>query len=232
MFPDPIVRESAVADENLALRSERQISPYHHLRRYRFCALLVLALFGLHLLAAGSGAGKGDPLTAQQAAPGHAPIQTAQASEHRTPLAVGMGAGASSSERTGATAQAAVCLNPLDVTCWLQNAAQWVAQQIINALQPVINAILKSPLNIITQTPPADTYQNSTVSVWCSAFLTVVDLALASLIVIGGYNMIVGRELGLPPSGLAGVLAPLLLALCAAHLSPYLPGPVIGPEDG
>src|SRR5260221_4994698 len=227
MFPDPIVRESAVADENLALRSERQISPYHHLRRYRFCALLVLALFGLHLLAAGSGAGKGDPLTAQQAAPSHAPIQTAQASEHRTPLAVGMGAGASSSERTGATAQAAVCLNPLDVTCWLQNTAQWVAQQITSALQPVINSILKSPLNIITQTPPADTYRNPTVITWCSAFLTVVDLALASLIVIGGYNIIVGHELRLPHSGLAELPTRLRLALCAARFRPYFLRPVI-----
>src|SRR5260221_9352048 len=222
MVPDPIVRESDIADENLALRRERRISPYRHLRRYRVCALLVLALFGLHLLAAGSGVGKGDPLTAQQAAPGHASIQTAQASEHRTSLAVDMGAGASSSERTGATAQAALCLNPLDVTCWLQNAAQWVAQQIINALQPVINAILKSPLNIITQTPPADTYQNSTVSVWCSAFLTVVDLALASLIVIGVDNIIGGRGVGLPHSGLREVLLRLLLGPCAAPLRPYL----------
>src|SRR5258708_37725619 len=206
MFADHIVRESAVADENLGLRRERRISPYRHIRRYRVCALLVMALFGLHLLAAGSGAGEGDPLTAQQAGPGHASIQTAQASEHRTPLAVGMGAGASSSERKSATAQAAVCLNPLDVTCWLQNAAQWVAQQITDALQPVINAILKSPLNIITQTPPADTYQNPTVSTWCSAFLTVVDLALASLIVIGGYHVIVGRQLGLGHSRLPEVL--------------------------
>src|SRR5260370_21816307 len=213
MFPDPIVRESDVADENLALRRERRITPYRHLCRYRVCALLVLALFGLHLLAAGSGAGEGDPLTAQQAAPGHASIQTAQASEHRTPLAVGMGAGASSSERNSATAQAAVCLNPLDVTCSLQNAAQWVAQQITSALQPVINAILKSPLNIITQTPPADTYQNSTLSTWCSAFLTVVDLALASLIVIGGYQLLPGRALVPSHPRRPDVPPPLLLAV-------------------
>src|SRR5260221_1127927 len=231
MFPDPIVRESAVADENLALRSERQISPYHHLRRYRVCALLVLALFGLHLLAAGSGAGKGDPLTAQQAAPRHPSIQTAQATKPRTPLAGGMGAGVSARERIGATAQAAVCLNPLDVTCWLQNAAQWVAQQITSALQPVMNAILQSPLNIITQTPPADTYRNPTVSTWCSAFLTVVDLALASLIVIGGYNVIVGRELGLPHSGLAAFLPRLLLAFCAAHFRLSFLAPFIDLEN-
>ncbi len=70
---------------------------------------------------------------------------------------------------------------------------------------------------MITQTPPADTYQNPTVSAWCSAFLTVVDLALASLIVIGGYNVIVGRELGLPRSGFAEFLPRLLLAFAASR---------------
>src|SRR5258706_8584502 len=110
MVPDRIVRESAVADENLALRRERRISPYRHLRRYRVCALLVLALFGLHLLAGVSGVDEGDPLTAQQAAPGHASIQTAQASEHRTPLAVGMVAVASSNHSMCANAQPAVYL--------------------------------------------------------------------------------------------------------------------------
>jgi hypothetical protein len=144
--------------------------------------------------------------------------------------AVGMGAGASSSEMMGATTQAAFC-NPLDVTCWLQNAAQWVAQQVTSALQPVINVLLKSPLNIITQTPPADTYQNPTVSTWCSAFLTVIDLALASLIVIGGYNMIVGRELGLPHAGLAEFLPRLLLSFGAAHFSLYFLGLFIDLEN-
>ncbi len=142
-----------------------------------------------------------------------------------------MGAGTFSSERTGTTAQAALCLNPLDVTCWLQNAAQWVAQQITSALQPVINALLKSPLNIITQTPPADTYQNGTVLTWSNAFLAVVDLALASLIVVGGYNVIVGRELGLPHSQLAEFLPRLLLAFGAAHFSLYFLGLFIDLEN-
>lgn len=178
MFPGRFVRDSDVAEEDLAPRREQRTSPRRLLRRSRVCLLLVLTLFGLHLLAAGSGAGNGTILSIQHASPGHASVQTSLAARPGITLAVGMGAGASSNERMGATAPAAVCLNPLDVTCWLQNAAQWVAQQIINALQPVINAILKSPLNIITQTPPADTYQNPTVSTWCSAFLTVVDLAL------------------------------------------------------
>ncbi len=231
MFPDQFVRKSGVADEQHASRGDQQTSSRRLLWRSRVCILLILTLFGLHLLAAESGVGKGVTLSAQLALPGHAPVQMSLAARPGMTPAVGMGAGASSSERMGATAQAAVCLNPLDVTCWLQNAAQWVAQQITSALQPVINAILKSPLNIITQTPPADTYQNSTVSTWFSAFLTVVDLALASLIVIGGYNVIVGRELGLPHSGLAEFLPRLLLAFGAAHFSLYFLGLFIDLEN-
>jgi hypothetical protein len=47
----------------------------------------------------------------------------------------------------------------------------------------------------------------------------VVDLVLASLIVIGGYNAVVGRQLGLPHSELAEFLPRLLLAFGAAHFS-------------
>jgi hypothetical protein len=128
-------------------------------------------------------------------------------------------------------APVATCLNPLDATCWLQNAAQWMAQQVMNALQPVIAAIMHNPLNILTQTPPADTYQNPTVVTWWQSFLAVVDLALASLIVIGGYNVVVGRHLGLPHSELAEFLPRLLLAFGAAHFSLFFLGLFIDLEN-
>jgi hypothetical protein len=140
MFLDQFVRKSGVADEQHASRGDQRTSSRHLLWRYRVCILLVLTLFGLHLLAAGSGVGKGVTLSAQLASPGYARVQMSLDGKSDAPPSVGMGAGASS-ERMGVTAQAAVCLNPLDVTCWLQNAAQWVAQQITSALQPVINAI-------------------------------------------------------------------------------------------
>jgi hypothetical protein len=141
-----------------------------------------------------------------------------------------MGAGASSSERTGTPLPAASC-NPFDVICWLTNAAQWIGQQIINALQSVINGLLHGPLDIITQTPPVDTYENGTVITWSNAFLAVVDLALASLIVIGGYNVIVGRGLGLPHSALPEFLPRLLLAFGAAHFSLFFLGLFIDLEN-
>jgi hypothetical protein len=230
MLRNHLVGHEDVADKEQAPRREQHLSSYRHLRKYRICILLVLALFGLHLLAAGSGASKSHALTAQQAAPAQTSIQAAQTSASGTPVPVGMGAGTSSSGRTGATLLAASC-NPFDVICWLTNAAQWIGQQIINAMQAVINGLLHGPLDIITQTPPADTYQNGTVITWSNAFLAVVDLALASLIVISGYNVMVGRGLGLPHSALPEFLPRLLLAFGAAHFSLFFLGLFIDLEN-
>jgi hypothetical protein len=230
MVPDHLVHEQSITDEHLVLRGERRIPYYRHLRRYRICLLLALALLGLHLLATAPGAGNNHALTAQRAVPAHTSIQTAQGSASETPLSVGMGAGISFTGRTAATLPAASC-NPFDVICWLTNAAQWIGQQILNALQSVNNGLLHGPLDIITQTPPSDTYQNGTVIIWSNAFLAVVDLALASLIVIGGYNVIVGRGLGLPHSALPEFLPRRRLAFGAAHFSLFFLGLFIDLEN-
>jgi hypothetical protein len=227
MYPDHFLQESDVADVQHMPERDQRTSPRRFPRHYRFCVLLVLTLFGLHLLAAGSGAGSGESLSRQQSVSGH----SGSVSRNGTPLQVGLGAGATSGGMANANAPAAVCLNPLDATCWLQNAAQWMAQQLMGALQPVIGAIMHNPLNILTQTPPADTYQNPVVITWWNAFLAVVDLALASLIVIGGYNVVVGRHLGLPHSELAEFLPRLLLAYGAAHFSLYFLGLFIDLEN-
>src|SRR5947209_17344344 len=101
----------------------------------------------------------------------------------------------------------------------------------MNALQPVINALFSIPLNILTQTPPADTYANPTVISWWQAFLAVVDLAGACLVVIGGYNVMVGRYLGLGHSALAEFLPCLILAVGAAHFSLFFLGLFIDLEN-
>jgi len=227
MYPNHVLQESDVADVQHMPERDQRTSPCRFPRHYRFCVLLVLTLFGLHLLAAGSGADSGESLSRQQSVSGH----SGSVSWNGTPLQVGLGAGATSGGMANANAPAAVCLNPLDATCWLQNAGQWMAQQVMGALQPVIGAIMHNPLNILTQTPPADTYQNPVVITWWQSFLAVVDLALASLIVIGGYNVVVGRHLGLPHSELAEFLPRLLLAFGAAHFSLFFLGLFIDLEN-
>jgi hypothetical protein len=227
MYPDHLMQESDVADVHYVPERDQRTSPRRFPRRYRICILLVLTLFGLHLLAAGSSAGSGERPSMQRTAFG----QTGLLVGPGMAFEVGLGAGAASGGSTNANAPAAVCLNPLDATCWLQNAAQWMAQQVMGALQPVIGVIMHNPLNILTQTPPVDTYQNPVVITWWNAFLTVVDLALASLIVIGGYNVVVGRYLGLPHSELAEFLPRLLLAFGAAHFSLFFLGLFIDLEN-
>ena len=227
MYPEHFTGERVMVEDPHAPKRNRRTSSLRHPWCYRVCMLLILTLFGLHLLAAGSGAGSGESLSVQRTAS----VQTgfvAGPSMHRQ---VGLGAGATSDSMTNANMPVAVCLNPLDATCWLQNAAQWMAQQVMGALQPVIGAIMNNPLNILTQTPPADTYQNPTVNIWWQSFLAVVDLALASLIVIGSYNVVVGRHLGLPHSELAEFLPRLLLAYGAAHFSLYFLGLFIDLEN-
>ena len=237
MFQGHIVRDSEseddVTDEDFAPKREQRIPPRRHFLWSRLCLLFILMLFGLHLLVAGSDMRTGQTLfPSPYAAPGYGTAQTALASRPGVvPSSIGMGAGASSSQRASTASQAAACLNPFDATCWLQNAAQWLAQQIMGALQPVTSAILNSPINILTQTPPADTYQNPTLITWFSAFLNVVDLALTSLIVIGGYNVMVGRQLGWGHSELAEFLPRLLLAFGAAHFGLFFLGLFIDLEN-
>src|SRR5258708_23399797 len=221
MYPHQFMHERESVDEQHAPERDQGISQRRLPQRSRVCVLLVLALFGLYVLATGPGTGKGDTLSQQPASPGHASVQAGRATGPGARPTPGLGAGPASGEKTGAHTPAALCLNPLDVTCWLQSAAQWVAQQLMNALQPVIGAIMNSPLNILTQTPPADTYQNPTVITWSHGFLAAVDLALASLIVIGGDHAPGGRPLGPPPAQPAGVLPRLLPAFRAPHVHLY-----------
>jgi len=231
MYPDHFLQESDVADVHHVPERDQRYSLRRFPRRYRICMLLVLTLFGLHLLAAGSGAANGNTFSIQRVVSVHTSVHTGFVAGPGAFPSVGLGAGATSDGMTNANAPAATCLNPLDATCWLQNAAQWMAQQVMGALQPVIGAIMHNPLNILTQTPPADTYQNPTVNTWWQSFLAVVDLALASLIVIGGYNVVVGRHLGLPHSELAEFLPRLLLAFGAAHFSLFFLGLFIDLEN-
>ena len=198
---------------------------------FRWCLLILLAVFGFVLLAHGAGAGTPGTVQAAMLSPTVVHSQTGGVQEHAADAAAGMGAGNTSSGSTGTTAPSGTCWDPLDVTCWLQNAAQWIAQQIMNGLQPVVTMLLQSPLNILTQTPPADTYSNATVITWWTSFLAVANLALACLVVIGGYNVMVGRSLGLRHSELVEFLPRLLLAFGAASFSLYFLGLFIDLEN-
>jgi len=108
---------------------------------------------------------------------------------------------------------------PFDVNCWLGQAAQWIAQNIFNVLQPLIDAINQSSLNFITQTPPAGTYQNATVMQFTAWSISVVNAAVAVFIIIAGYNIMIARQIGADYYGLMEFLPRLALAVLAANFS-------------
>ena len=213
------------------------------LQRSCYRLLVLVALFGVCLLLGLLGHESGDG-PYEQSLPGihvlSASTSVLPAHEQRSSTALpatGMGAGKGASVPTDnvtpttPTTPADICLNPLDTTCWLNNAAQWLAQHIMDALQPVVILLMKNPLSILFQTPPADTYSNATVILWWKSFLAVADLALGCLIVVGGYNAIVGRHLGLRHSELTEFLPRLVLAFGAASFSLYFLGLFIDLEN-
>jgi hypothetical protein len=220
-------------DEMSDLQSRDRIVRQRPHLPYHWCLLILLAVFGFTVLARSAGTGLSE--TAQSSVSHATPVQSHAGMVslllNAAPSHVGMGAGNTASTKREPTTPTATCWNPLDVTCWLQNAAEWIAQQIMNALQPVVTALLQSPLSILTQTPPADTYSNPTVITWWTSFLAVADLALACFVVIGGYNVMVGRYLGMRHSELVEFLPRLLLAFGAASFSLYFLGLFIDLEN-
>jgi hypothetical protein len=115
--------------------------------------------------------------------------------------------------------------NPLDPACWAQLAAkamaQWIAQAILSALQPLIESIDHNSLNILTQTPllgqnvsrssPLDA---TIVALWNWA-IGVVDAALTIFIILGGYTIMLRSR----TQEVLDVGVRLLFAVVAAHFS-------------
>src|SRR5260370_9348109 len=109
------------------------------------------------------------------------------------------GAGGIGEEPTSPQMPSATCSSPspLDPTCWAQLAAkamaQWIAQAILSALQPLIESIDHNSLNILTQTPllgqnvaSSSPLDATIVALWNWA-IGVVDAALTIFLILGGY---------------------------------------------
>ena len=137
------------------------------------------------------------------------------------------GAGGIGAETTIPQVPVATCSSPspLDPTCWAQLAAkamaQWIAQAILSALQPLIDSIAHNSLNILTQTPllgqnvasnsPLDT---TIMALWNWA-IGVVDAAFTIFIILGGYSIMLRSR----TQEVLEVGVRLLFALVAAHFS-------------
>jgi len=185
---------------------------YRHRRSFRLVFLMVLTLIGFYLLA---GSGITSAGTHAHTRASKVTISTRAPFEHLQQANALSGAG---DGLPHASMVPAFCA-PFDVNCWLGQAAQWIAQNIFNVLQPLINAINQSSLNFITQTPPAGTYQNATVMQFTAWSISVVNAAVAVFIVIAGYNIMIARQIGADYYGLMEFLPRLALAVLAANFS-------------
>ncbi len=185
---------------------------YRHRRSFRLVFLMVLTLIGFYLLA---GSGITSAGTHAHTRTSKVTISTRAPFEHPQQANTLSGAGEGLPH---ASMIPAFCA-PFDVNCWLGQAAQWIAQNIFNVLQPLIDAINQSSLNFITQTPPAGTYQNATVMQFTAWSISVVNAAVAVFIIIAGYNIMIARQIGADYYGLMEFLPRLALAVLAANFS-------------
>jgi hypothetical protein len=184
---------------------------HRHTYSYRLIFLAILTLLGFFVLA-GSGI-KTTGVPAHRTAP-HAAINISTPSHQMQQAHMLSGSGGLPQAAT----LPAFC-TPFDVNCWLGQAAQWIAQNIFNVLQPLIDAINQSSLNFITQTPPAGTYQNPTVMQFTTWSIGVVNAAVAIFIMIAGYNIMIARQIGAETYELMEFLPRLALAVLAANFS-------------
>ena len=71
-------------------------------------------------------------------------------------------------------------------------------QGISTAIRGVVDGVMGSSLNFITQTPPAGTYDSPTVKTLWEAVRTVMNAGLAIVALWGGFNLIVKDQIGSP----------------------------------
>ncbi|HVU67663.1 MAG TPA: hypothetical protein VHD63_11060, partial [Ktedonobacteraceae bacterium] len=98
--------------------------------------------------------------------------------------------------------------------------ASHIAAGIQAAFQPLTEGVLKNPADILYQTPLLTNEteaQNQVIHTLNTFFITVVDLAFACLLVIAGYNVIIGRHVLMPSSTLMELLPRAVLVMLAVH---------------
>jgi len=200
--------DASIADQGDRRRTYRYPS--------RFVFLLVLSLIGLYLLAGWGDRGGNNPTSTVFLS---TRLSTSIATQH---LRSGTQAGAVEENvqvsRTASSTTPALCL-PTDLTCLLNQAAQWAGKAIFSVMQPLIDKIDQNSLNFITQTPPDGTYQNATVMQFTQWSISVVNVAVAIFIVIAGYNIMIARQIGASSYGIMEFLPRIALAVLAANFS-------------
>ncbi|HEU5382843.1 MAG TPA: hypothetical protein VFV38_46135 [Ktedonobacteraceae bacterium] len=133
----------------------------------------------------------------------------------------GKGAGGIATNATLPSTPAASCW-PTDTSCIINSVASQIAAGIQAAFQPITDGILKNPADILYQTPllnNGNEAQNQAILSLNAFFVNVVDIAFACLILIAGYNVIIGRHLLIPSSTIMEILPRVVLVMVAVHFN-------------
>lgn len=128
----------------------------------------------------------------------------------------GKGAGGFGDNRQGS--QAATICAPFDAPCLANSVALSMAQGFIAAFQPITDGILSDPADIVIQTPPLDSYQDPSITTLNNLFVETVDVALACLLLIGGYTVMVGSPFQMRAS-LTELLPRAILVFLAVQIN-------------
>jgi hypothetical protein len=181
-------------------------------------------------------------LPARQAIP--VPVSATSASSSHSTLptgATGLGAGAIGTQRHAPTIAegCSIFSNP---TCWVEQTiqqtiaqvAQWLAGGLMSAIAPLVKAADASQNNVITYTPicvfnlngcqvgGARSLDGALLTFMQWASFSVDAAALVVMLIIIGYNVMLGNQLGLSVFGVAESIPRVALAFLAAALSPMI----------
>lgn len=116
-------------------------------------------------------------------------------------------------------------------SCLAGSVFSWVGSQIQQTVQPITDKVLQNPVDIIYQTPAEDSYAFPPIVTINAMFVGVVDAALATLLLIGASNLMLGVHLSLSSASLSELIGRLVLVVGLVHFNLYFLGQFIELEN-
>jgi hypothetical protein len=106
-----------------------------------------------------------------------------------------------------------------DILAFLAALLTAIILAIAAALSGLLQAILGGPQGVIFQTPPEFTFQLGPVVAAWNAMRLIAEAGLALVVVVAGYELMLGHHIGLPSMGPAQVVPRVILGFILIHFS-------------
>jgi hypothetical protein len=120
-------------------------------------------------------------------------------------------------------------LSQFSIDCIESGIATWLAQNIVNGLNPITQIFVNDPLDVVFHTSDQLTYNNGTVIAIAGWVEGIVDSALVIFVIIAGYNVMRGAAQYYENMR---TLPALGISVVAAHFALSLAGPLIEINNG